>query len=531
MAWIYVNGVGTLGIVKDVASHELPPPAWTNGRGMRCRDGKMEKIHGYGAIYDPPPIGAYTLFPVRDQTTTWWLQCGEAKVYATDDGSPHSDITRASGDYNALAGRAWTGGLFNGVMVLNNGLDVPQYWNSFDASSKLLDMPNWPSGTRVGVLRPFNSYLIGLNVLSRAVESPHMVKWSHFADPGTLPTSWDIADPTKDAGEIELSTTSGPLVDCLPYRNTNVVYKEDCTWGMQYVGGINIFRFWRLFGQFGMLARNCAVETPQGHIVLTQDDLIMHDMTAVQRLMDRKLRRWFFNQINPTYYDRSFLAYHPRDNEVWVCIPTAGHTWPSLAAIVDLSTGAIGLYDLPDISHMAYGRILTTDAGATWEDRETSGRTWAGADAAGTRWSDGGGTPNSYGFLAAQPGTPKLFHMDDASREDHNGSPPTSYAERQCIAVATRDGQVDVSRIKHINEIWPFVEAEAGTTLNVYIGLQDYVAGPVDWQGPYTFDPATQYKVDVTVARRFHGVRVECAQSKSWKLFGYGLKAVIEGEY
>ena len=87
-----------------------------------------------------------------------------------------------------------------------------------------------------------------------------------------------------DAGEQDLAETPALLVDCLPLGDVNIIYKERSMYAMTYVGAPYIFRFQRLPGESGMLARGCAVNTPLGHVVLTAGDVVLNNGSGVQSI-------------------------------------------------------------------------------------------------------------------------------------------------------------------------------------------------------------------------------------------------------
>src|SRR5258706_476813 len=77
------------------------------------------------------------------------------------------------------------------------------------------------------IIRSFGPYLLALNVTKGANIYPHMVKWGHPADPGSVPSSWDETDETKDTGEKDLpDVTAGVIQDGLPLQGNFYVYKE-----------------------------------------------------------------------------------------------------------------------------------------------------------------------------------------------------------------------------------------------------------------------------------------------------------------
>ena len=119
------------------------------------------------------------------------------------------------------------------------------FWNG-DTATNLATLTGWGATWKVVSVRPFKNFLIALGITKGASVYPHMVKWSHTAVAGTIPASWDEADPALDAGEQDIAETPDLLVDCLQLGDVNIVYKERSMYSMSHVGAPYIFRFQRL---------------------------------------------------------------------------------------------------------------------------------------------------------------------------------------------------------------------------------------------------------------------------------------------
>jgi hypothetical protein len=120
---------------------------------------------------------------------------------------------------------------------------------------KFANLTGWDATWRCKSLRPFKQYIVALDVTKAGTRYANMVKWSAAAVPGALPTSWDATDATKDAGEQDIAETTDVLIDQLQLGDINVLYKERSMYAMQYIGQPFVWRFYRLPGEVGMLAR------------------------------------------------------------------------------------------------------------------------------------------------------------------------------------------------------------------------------------------------------------------------------------
>jgi len=217
------------GINRDIDSYELPETQWSDGNNIQFDNDKTAKVLGQQQVFGTPTVAPYWLLPFNTTTTDYWLYPSLTKIYRVSTSgitTTHSDITRTSGgDYSATAAKGWNGGVLGGVAILNNGVDDPQMLGS--ASSACADLTNWPASTSCQVIRPFKRFLVALDTTESGTRYPFRVKWSHPAEGGTVPTTWDPADATKDAGYVDLSQSNGYVIDCLPLGDVNIIYKED----------------------------------------------------------------------------------------------------------------------------------------------------------------------------------------------------------------------------------------------------------------------------------------------------------------
>ena len=230
MPLIKVKNTGKIGVIRDLSDHELPINAWTDCKNIRFLDGMAEQFLGHGEVYATPPVTPYHILPCVIGTERYWLYAGSQKIYAVNVAGgvvTHTNITRqtAGVDVNYTGAlNAWTSTLLGGVPILNAGnvTDPPQSWD-LNVANNCAALANWPANTYCKALRSYKNFLIALNITKTATNYPFMVKWSHPAVPGAVPSSWDETDPTKDAGEFDLAEGYDPIVDGLQLRESFIV--------------------------------------------------------------------------------------------------------------------------------------------------------------------------------------------------------------------------------------------------------------------------------------------------------------------
>jgi hypothetical protein len=442
------------------------------------------------------------------------VYCGLAKIYTVSASGTHTDITRATGgDYTATADTKWTGGELSGIMVVNNVNDVPQYWNG-NTGTDMAALTGWTSTWRCRALRPLRNHLVAVNITKTSTNYPNMVKWSHAADPGAVPSSWDEADATKDAGEQDLADANGFLVDMVPLGDLGILYTTGSYHAMQYIGGTYIWRFTRLSEFAGALSQNCAVQYPGGHVVLTAGDIITHSGGAPTSIVNARIRSNLFSSIDTTNYGRSFVAHNEIRSEVWVCIPTAGATSCTRAYVWNYAQNSWGIRDLPNVPHANLGPIQSS-TGTAWSDEVG---TWAAATGS---W-DAIGLDSSKRRLMMASTDGRLFLADSGSTYD--GTSTSMYVEKTDMSL----GDSTVS--KFVQSVRPKVDGVIGETLSVRVGATDYADGTITWSDPVTYTVGSTRAADFRVSGKFIGVKIEDTVGSPWRCRSMDIEYELDGK-
>lgn len=512
MARITIPSCGQFGMNADAMPQELPPNGWTRTMNMRFRDGYAERFAGQVGIFDAPTVAPYFLTPYTTPAARFWVHAGLEQVFA-DDGTARTEITPGSPFTGAIDDR-WSGGSLNGVLVLNNGVDEPQFWGG-NVANNLATLTGWDSNWRCAAMRPFKNYLVALDVTKTGARFPHMVKWSHAADPGAIPTSWDEADPAKDAGEIDLAETSDLLVDCLPMGDVNVIYKERSMYAMQFIGQPLIWRFSRLPGDVGMLARGCAVATPLGHVVLAAGDLILHSGQGPRSLLTGRMRRWLMANIDSANYRRSFVVANAGKNEAWACFPAVGEEACTLALVWNWVDDTLAVRELKSATYGAAGQINYT-AVNSWDLAPGS---W---DEASALWNQDEYSPADARLLLCGA-EPEISLIDTGT--SFSGDAIDAVMERTGIALD------DPLTVKCLRSITPRVEAPTGTELTIEFGASmDAESAPI-WNAPIPYTVGSTYKADGFATGRFLAVRISSAGGRVWRIKSMDFDVAAMGSY
>ncbi len=505
MALVRLSNVGALGINRDLSNHELPPTkddmriAWTDGRNIRFLNGYAWQFYGYGSVYGTPTVEPYNILPCTVGTTRYFLYAGTSAIYAvTNSGAVavHTDLTQQSGgvDVTYTGGvNLWTSTLLGGIPVFNNGTDAPQSWN-LNIADRMTDLANWPASTTCKALRSFQNILVALNVTKSGTTYPFMVKWSHPADPGTVPSSWDPSDATKLAGETDLAIGYDPIVDGMQLRNALIIYKEASVWRMDFIGGTFVNQFTQVLGTSGALNRNCIVEIDGFHVVLTNSDVIVHDGQSAQSCLDRQMRRWLFQNIDATNAGAAFVFKNPFFNEAYICFPSIGSTACDKAIVWagPVDNGLTGNWNQDS---------------APWASDLTA---WNGPDY----------VPSNARALMGGAG-PKLYLLDATASFD--GAQPTMYLERRGLSLGSPETR------KLVRGLRPRVVGNTGDTIIFKVGSQtDPWADPV-YGAAMTHTIGSTVANDCFVDGRYIAIRMENGTAYQARLDSIDIDVVTAG--
>lgn len=534
MSEIDINDLGSIGAVADTPPYMLPPEAWSQMLNMRILNGAPARLSGWEQVFGTPAGAPHFMVPVSTQATTYWVYVSLTNAYLYD-GSTHSDITRlVGGAYTANATEDWNATLLGGVLIMNNGNDVPQYWTPLPAGTKMLDLIAWPAGLRAKVIRAFGPFLIAFNLLDGSDSLPHTIQWSHPASPGSLPNSWDYTDPTVDAGRVDLpDVNAGVIVDALPLGEFMYVYKESSTRRMRFVGGQSKFDigFSAWLPTLGLLAPRCVALTPDGtkHVLCTQDDIVWHNGNQVNSILDRRQKNRLFSDIDSVNYVTSFMFANPPNNEMWFCYPGQGQVYPDRGLILKIQGEGFIVTEVDGITfrNATSGPIETISD----EDWEGTGLSTAVQEQI---WEDDTGPWSEVQrrrVVLAGTNATKFYNLDKGLTRD--GASFNGILRREGLALLgrKRDGSwiVDHQAYKMFSRFWPKIR---GGPVRTRFGGQDKVDGPVTWGDYVTFDPMTMDTADpMPVSGRAVGVEFSTVISVDWAIDGYKIDVKKLGSF
>lgn len=444
--------------------------------------------------------------------------------------------------------RSYTATYLGDVTYLNRPSGPPVFYGP--SSTSLEGLPDWDGAWSARSVRAFSDYLIALNVTKGSQPNPSLVKWSDLTLDGLPPASWNANDPTTSAGENPLEQLTTPIVDGLVMRNVFVIYSEDQVWAMAADGSEFIFNFTRLFGDGGMMAPNCAVEVDGQHYVFGPTDIYRHDGNTKQSLIDGRNRDYVYRNLSVAYNEACFVLYMPKYKEimfgynsgdtncVYPCATPANPTGATLAnkaAIYSIPGDTWAFVDLPNVGGACLSTLNHT---LTYETAgfSTPSPAKTYANIGGSYFDqDNVFDPNVVLVSAALDSkltNSRLLAYDffDKGSLAFPFSPEANgpvYLERTGIDLDQVGS--DLTTYKMIRRMYPLVTIFESVPIQIQIGGSNTPSGAVVWGPLITFDPSTQYKIDMRIGGRYLGVRFKIDAPVDFEIAGFDLDVSSAG--
>ncbi len=370
MGNVAIERLGEIGIVRDMPYHEIPPNAWSAGVNVRMDKNEVVSFLG-NEVRATDPTGSVNDFiielsGVSTEVAHYWFYARSDDVLGTTsffafDGATYHDITPAAGAITGLPSDIMIGALLNQNIVVCNNVDQPYSWDLVPANPMTL-LPGWDAlWTSLGI-HAHKGFLIAYNMVEAGVQLSHRVRWSDVAQSG-LPQSWDAADPTKLAGFTDLGDSTSALIYAQHLRDTVYIYSNNQIFGMQFIGGQFVWRFYTVTLEAGLLAPRCAVNVRNNlQVAVSDGDVLIIDGQSVRSIINRRNRSWMFSQLDPDNFGKTFAFTHLPENEVWICFPQIGSVYPDLALVWNYLSDTWYQREMP-ANTMALGSAL--DIGPT----------------------------------------------------------------------------------------------------------------------------------------------------------------------
>lgn len=529
MAKALIDNLGQIGYVADRRPATLPPNAWSFMQNVRCEDKSLHSFAGHETLDTIVPT-PQAMRQVKSAGLTYLVYADNDSLYSWRGGT---ETVLASG---IATGPRWDSCTLGGVAVFTNGTANPYYWGGAGAAQKLpfdsQDPANicyWEDVTfSCRVIRSFKYHLFALNVTDCNGKNGRVLRWSHPAEPGSLPLTWDITDADYDAGRAELSDTPGEILDAAILRDTLQVYKEDAIYQITYTGdrrsvAQQIFNIRLVTDTKGIYAKNCVADVGGRHFVVGDKDIYLYDGSSFATIADERIKNLFFNGVNRIYRENVFVTFYERLGEVWLCYPDATSQYCNKVLVWNIQDNTWSEKTFPTGVTVSSSSYSTVD--------RSSGYTWATLPAGIGTWSNWttfwGGTWDYWvqpvvGFPLFESlilgGPQVLLEMDRTNQG--------AGTALECIARRTDLDLGDKQDFHMVRKIRPIASGDA---FQVRVGSQLAAGGAVTWQDYQTFNPSSDIELNFRSTGRLHAIEFYSNADVDWEISGYEVDYVFCG--
>ena len=517
------------GVIRDLPDYELPANAWSDGRNVLFADGYISRVDGEELFFYPTLSATASekiryLEPIRGENDYYWVYCTDTSIWYIDSGGTKTNLKTAS-----ASAAQWTSGFLEGLLILSNEDYAtpfhPVAWVPGGAMSEL----TWDSSASTTwadvnyaarTIRTYKQYIVALDVVENTVRRPRRVRWSHPADAGAMPITWDETKPQYDAGYVDLDSDPEPVIDCVRMRGDNLIYKYNSIHRMTPIGAPYIFGFAEIFSNIGARSRNCVREFFGKHAVFGYEDIVVHDGQEVVSILDNRMRKYIINNVDSDASDLCLVAIDHANTNVYFCYPEIGATALSQAVIWNWTENTTSIRDLDNNTYVAAGLVAPTGGSVSFDNDSI-------------QWDAMAGPFDTQLYSEAQ--RTLVFGFDDSFRSVSvkginstaflNGT-INSFVERIGLPLPGEQGNIDTRELKYIYRV--YIRGEGDVDLSVKIGEQFTIGGQVKWHS-YTFNPSTDYKIDCRVTTRIPSIRIGYNLFNKYKIHGVTLEYKMAG--
>lgn len=507
MAVVPVKDLGKGGLIKDTSPINLPENVFTDALNVRFRNSSVESILGESTLYTLNSLQAEYGIHWRRPDASYNVFAKDGTVVRKSAAGTETSML-SSGSYT---GSKWQTDTFGGgyAIIFNNGNSTPLYalYNGGVADAALQPFPGWnylPGYTVTAkVVRPFNYSLVAANLAINdgvtVTNAPSTIRISVQAAVGGFPSIWQPGLTTDTADEFEVNTDS-PIIDMRELRGNMMIYSAASIHSLTINNGIASVRPYAR--GHGVLNLNCIAEFDNQHFVVDRNDIYIHNGSGqIKPIAEGRMRQYFFNDVNQSYIDSTFVVRNAKFKEIWLCYPdnSMAEAKCNKALVYNYNDDVYTIRTLPKLKSIFVAPELSS--GSFKYGKEVmlgvSGHVRVIQFDSGNQMLDPlAGTYNDF----------------------------TSMIERRRLSVDDPFGS------NYIAGITPVFEVSADdTTIDIYVTNQNtYDKEPsyanVSGRDKYTITPRSEaqgYKIDPRTEGRFLNMRIESL--KYWKLSFLGL--------
>ena len=366
----------TRGLALDVPPWEVGPDYWTSGSNVVFENGLAKRVGGTREVYvqntaDPVMHLLNVRAPGGITESNFWLVFGDDSIDALET----SNINSITGAALTPVTKAWewSSTLLNNIPCFSNSLDAPRYWAG-DVGTPAVALPGWPAGTICKSLVAFKHHLFALDIDGPSGHFESQILWSDAAAPGDVPATW-TASASNEAGDDLLAETPGPCMVGVALQDTLLIFKRASLYGVNFIGGDEIFSTRLLDGTRGALTRRAVVDIGGKVLTVTDGDVFLTDGTNWYSIAQGRVKNHLFSQIDFENYEMLFVVHDHARNVVRIYYPTAGNSFCNEFIEYNVAEDTHAVLSCVDVTCAAVGIINDTALDETWDADSKCGMT------------------------------------------------------------------------------------------------------------------------------------------------------------
>jgi hypothetical protein len=168
----------------------------------------------------------------------------------------------------------------------------------------------------------------GSSTVTKTVKYPVTIQWSQAFGLNQAPLTW-TPTITNVANQLEVPLR-GQALDAFPcngqfflcsYWDTVVFSPLNYSTTSAPILGVRLYNQGR-----GLLSANCWANTDQNVYGVDARDVWVFDGTNFQGIGNQRVKNWFFDQVDPQYFDRVFMECNTQKNQIELFYPDSNAT-------------------------------------------------------------------------------------------------------------------------------------------------------------------------------------------------------------
>lgn len=515
-----IDNIGRKGWNPDLDPIQLDAGHTTDAEWVRFSEGRVQPMGGVLELLQDESVYKFSMDVGYSTGYSIVASSDAVKVF---DGASLSDISnpRANAYDSITDSKYWSGCMLGRIPVLCNPYGVMEYWNPQTTSTEMEDLPfdsmnSWfDMGYNAELIRSHKQFLFALKLQEGSDEFPDGVRWSHPADIGFIPPTWDETDPTNRAGKTTLGGQGGAIIDGLSLRDSFVVYRENGITIFDYIGGNNVWNVRNITTTFRLVNKSCVVEVDGCHFALGNNDICKFDGTNVLPLATDRVKKFLRKSINSNAIDACFVKVNRNKNEIWFCIPTGSNPYCDMALVYNWFDDTWQKLQL--VACTTLFSIEYSPSNATWEDFGT--QTWAQL---ASTWNQIGGTFNSpipdnlVGCFLSCVENNTVFGAIDLD----GYTPLGAQIERTGILIG------EIKSVKSIVNLYPIGSGQFEIRFCTQLKHND----PVSWTPWQLYDCDVSRQIDIVLTGTYFGYSVRSYAGSIWSLLRIDIDYTDDGE-